>query len=221
MRSEDQQETNRSFYNRISQVYDFIADAGEHTARERGEQALAVQPGERVLEVGFGTGNSVLNLAKNVGDEGQVCGVDVSSGMLSVAEKKIAAEGLLERVRLQVSDARELPYDDESFDAAFTSFTLELFALEDIPKVLSEIRRVLRGDGRLGVVSMATVKEGDHPSMLENTYVWMHRHFPHIVDCQPINTIQFMKDAGFQIQENIDMSIWTMPVAVVVGQKVS
>ena len=43
-------ETNRSFYDRISATYDLIADAGEHRAREAGEAALNVQPGERVLE---------------------------------------------------------------------------------------------------------------------------------------------------------------------------
>jgi demethylmenaquinone methyltransferase/2-methoxy-6-polyprenyl-1,4-benzoquinol methylase len=103
------------------------------------------------------------------------------------------------------------------FDAAFTSFTLELFPLDDIPVVLAEIRRVLRDGGRLGVVSMATVKQGERASLLEKTYVWMHRHFPHIVDCQPIDVAQCLADAGFDVQDEIDMEIWTMPVRAVLG----
>ena len=217
--SNEHRETNQSFYDRISAAYDFISDANEHKAREAGEQALKLQPGERVLEIGFGTGNSIVNLAKAVGSEGEVCGIDVSPGMQAVTEKKVIAAGSSECVHLTIGDARELPYEDNSFDAVFTSLTLELFPVEDIPVVLAEVGRVLKDGGRLGVVSMATVKDGDKASVLEKTYVWMHQHFPHIVDCQPIDVEKFVGDAGFEIQACKEMEIWTMPVRAVVGLK--
>ncbi len=215
--AETHQTTNQSFYDRISRAYDMIADGNEHKAREAGEAALQIQPGEHALEIGFGTGNSLIHLAQAVGPEGKVYGIDVSPGMLSVAEEKLADQGLDDRVELTVGDGRSLPYKDNSFDAAFLSFTLELFPLEDIPAVLVEIRRVLKLGGRLGVVSMATVREGQHTSLLEQTYVWMHRHFPHIVDCQPIDVSRFLRDAGYEVRQEIDMEIWTMPVRAVVG----
>ncbi len=209
--------TNQSFYDRISHAYDLISDAGEHKAREQGEQALAVKEGERVLEIGFGTGNTMIHLATSVGDSGSVSGIDVSTGMLAVATKKLAAKGFSDRVDLCVGDARKLPYDNDTFDAVFASFTLELFPLNDIPDVLSEVARVLKPEGRLGVVSMATVKEGQKPSELEKTYIWMHQHFPHIVDCQPIDVVQLVSDAGLTVQQELEMSIWTMPVRCVVA----
>jgi demethylmenaquinone methyltransferase/2-methoxy-6-polyprenyl-1,4-benzoquinol methylase len=212
-------ETNQSFYDRISRAYDSLADSNEHKARETGEQALNLQAGERVLEIGFGTGNSIVNLAKSVAPNGEVCGIDVSPGMLAVAEKKVVDAGLSECVRLTVGDARDLPFEDSTFDAAFMSLTLELFPVDDIPRVLAEVQRVLRAGGKLGVVSMATVKEGDKASLLEKTYVWMHRHFPHIVDCQPIDVERFVRDASFGIQAVEEMEIWTMPVRAVVGVK--
>lgn len=219
--SEQQQkhEVNRSFYDRISHSYDFIADAGEHHARVQGETALDVQPGEKVLEIGFGTGNSLIHLAEKVGPTGKVCGIDVSSGMQAVTERKLAAKGLADRVELKVGDARKLPWGDGEFDAAFMSFTLELFPLEDIPAVLKEIHRVLKVGGRVGNVSMAKVKEGEKASVLEKTYIWMHQHFPHIVDCQPIAVAESVKNAGFTIDKELDMTIWTMPVVAVVGKK--
>jgi len=174
-----------------------------------------------VLEIGFGTGNAVLDLARAVGPEGRVSGIDVSDGMLSVASEKVAHEGLDQSVELQVADARKLPFDDAVFDAAFTSFTLELFELDEIPEVLTEVSRVLKPGGRLGVVSMATVAEGDHESILEKTYKWMHRHFPHIVDCQPIDVSSFVSSAGFALTREIPLEIWTMPVKAVVGTKAS
>lgn len=210
-------ETNQSFYDRISHAYDLISDAGEHKARERGEQALNVQPGEKVLELGFGTGNSVIDLIEAAGESGHVWGIDVSPGMLKVASKKIASKGFEDRVDLCVGDARKLPYGDDQFDAVFTSFTLELFPLDDIPAVLSEVARVLKPGGRLGVVSMATVKEGEGASELEKTYIWMHQHFPHIVDCQPIDVVRLVSEAGLKIEDEIEMAIWTMPVRSVVA----
>ena len=79
--------TNQSFYDRISHAYDLISDAGEHKARETGELALDIQAGEHVLEIGYGTGNSMIHLAEAVGDSGTVAGIDVSTGMQQVATK--------------------------------------------------------------------------------------------------------------------------------------
>lgn len=209
--------TNQSFYDRISHAYDLISDAGERKAREKGEQALDVQAGERVLEIGYGTGNTMLHLAAAVGESGTVAGIDVSTGMQEVATRKLDANGFADRVQLSVGDARKLSYEDNSFDAVFASFTLELFPLEDIPAVLAEVARVLKPGGRLGVVSMATVLEGEKSSSLEKTYVWMHQHFPHIVDCQPIDVVRFVEEAGLAIEQKVEMAIWTMPVRCVVA----
>ena len=217
--SSEKSEANREFYDRISRAYDLIAEADEHKAREAGERLLELRPGERVLEIGFGTGNSVINMAESVGPTGKVYGLDVSPGMLEVAQRKIGDKALSDRIELSTGDARELPYEDESFDAAFAGFTLELFPLSEIPAVLGELRRVLRTGERLGVVSMAKVEQGQRASLIEKTYIWMHRHFPHIVDCRPIDPVKCLQDAGFTIQDEIDMEIWTMPVKAIVGVK--
>lgn len=212
-------ETARQFYDRISGAYDAIADGGEHKARERGLEVLDVQPGEHVLEVGYGTGHSLVALAEAVGEGGRVDGIDISEGMRDVASRRVADAGLAERVALAVGEVPPLPYDDDRFDVVSLSFTLELFPLETIPSVLQEIRRVLKEGGRVGVVSMATVLSGDKDSALEITYKWMHRHFPHIVDCQPIEAERFVTDSGLRITHQERLALFTMPVAVVVAQK--
>lgn len=207
----------KSFYDRISHSYDMIADSNEHVAREKGLAALAISEGETVLEIGYGTGHSLVSLANSVGESGKVYGVDISDGMQKVSQKRIDEAGLSARVELSVADTPPLPYEDNTFDAVSMSFTLELFPLETIPEMLKEIRRVLKPDGRLGVVSMALPKDGEKDSFLEKTYKWMHQHFPHIVDCQPINAVGFLKDAGFEIKTEETLEIWTMPVATLVG----
>ncbi len=52
---------------------------------------------------------------------------------------------------------------------------------------------------------------------MEKTYVWMHRHFPHIVDCQPIEVESLLREAGLDVLSKKDMEIWTMPVAAIVA----
>lgn len=207
----------RSFYDRISHAYDLISDAGEGAARNKGIELLDVQPGERVLDIGYGTGSAVVELANRTGQGGQVCGVDISSGMQKMAQKKIDEGGLDADVELQVGSATDLPYADDTFDAVYMSFTLELFPEDDIRRVLAEIRRVLKADGRLGVVAMATVRDGDKDSMLEKTYKWTHRHFPHIVDCRPIDLEGCITAAGYEMTADHRMDIFTMPVAAVVA----
>ena len=203
----------RAFYDRISKRYDIIADAWEHTSRKKGVEALAVGRGEAVLEIGYGTGHALVQLA-HAGAE--VVGIDLSEGMRSVARERIAREGLDASVRMDVGDGRTLPYEDGRFDAAFMSYTLELFDPQEIPGVLTEVSRVLRAGGRLGVVALA---EKDHPGFMSELYKWLHEHFPHLVDCRPIDAIGHLRRADFRIRETIGMSIWGLPVVAVLAIK--
>lgn len=206
---------NRSFYDRISKAYDFITDSNEHVAREKGQAALALQAGESVLEIGFGPGRGLVDFANQVGADGHVCGLDISEGMVEVAQKRLEDEQLASRVELTVGDGRKLPYEDNRFDAVFMSFTLELFDLADIPTVLDQCKRVLRSGGRLGVVTMFD-KDGTHG--LQDLYKWLHRHFPHAIDCQPIQADKFIEDAGFKIASREEMNIWSLPVLILVAE---
>jgi len=109
-----------------------------------------------------------------------------------------------------------MPYTDNKFDAVFTSFALELFDLPEIPQVLSEIKRVLKPNGRVGVVSMS--KEGG-TSILVRSYEWMHEKLPQYVDCRPIYVEQSIKDAGFVIQHKERVSLLGLPGDIVIGTK--
>lgn len=203
----------RRYYDRISRVYDALADASERAMRVRGVEALALRAGERVLEVGFGTGHALVAMAQATGATGRVYGVDVSSGMAEVARERLDREAC-GQARLVLSDARSLCFASHVFDAVFFSFTLERFG-QDIPGVLSEARRVLRTRGRIGVVAMDAAME---PGSVSPVYEWLHQHFPHAVDCAPIDVAGVTAAAGFSVEVVHATRMWTLPVKAVVGR---
>jgi ubiquinone/menaquinone biosynthesis C-methylase UbiE len=206
----------RISYNRLAFGYDWLSGSSERKFRGFGLARLAAQPGESVLEIGFGTGCSLVALARLVGPEGRVFGIDISEAMMRRSEKRLARAGLSGRVELCRGDAAALPYHDRFFHAVFLSFTLELFDTPDIPRVLHECRRVLQDDGRLCVVCMA---KADNPGIMSRLYDWSHEKFPTVVDCRPILAEDAIKDAGFTITEATVLPMMGLPVAIVLAQK--
>lgn len=204
----------RASYDRMSRSYDLFAGAFEKKLRNLALARLGVVRGEAVLEIGFGTGHCLAHLAEAVGAAGRVCGVDISSGMLEVSRRRLERAGVSARVALHCGDATELPYADGEFDAVFMSFTLELFDTPDIPIVLGEIKRVLKPNGRLGVVSLS--REDGTPRMLR-VYEWLHQRLPQLVDCRPIYVEQVLLDSGFKLTHSEEEKLWGLPAKIVVG----
>lgn len=210
-------EAARASYNRLSRWYDAIAGSTEKKYRDWGLEKLSAQPGERILEIGFGTGHCLVALAKAVGSTGQVIGLDISDGMLAIARERLQAEGLGDRVELHLGDAAKLDFiQADSLHGVFMSFTLELFDNPEIPRVLQECHRILKPGGRLAVVSMTKT---DPPGVAVRMYEWFHEYMPNYADCRPIFARQAMEQTGFKIQDASLSSMWGLPVEIVLGRK--
>jgi ubiquinone/menaquinone biosynthesis C-methylase UbiE len=201
-------------YDRLSSWYDGLAGSSEDRPRRMGLQQLAIKTGEKVLEIGFGTGRSLVTIAQVVGLSGKVYGIDLSAGMLQHAQARLKAAGLADRVDLQRGDAAALSYPADFFDAVFMSFTLELFDTPELPVVIQECHRVLRARGRIGVVALA--KQAGTAVRL---YEWAHAQLPTLVDCRPIFVPSILEENGFEIVNRHKMSMWGLPVEVIVAQK--
>lgn len=119
--------------------------ATSDVARQRAETLalLAADPGERIVDVGSGTGYLLASIADAVGPAGAAYGVDPSPAMNALAAARTADRPW---VRVLDGDALALPLPDGSCDAAVSTQVLEYVA--DVPAALAEVRRVLRPGGR-------------------------------------------------------------------------
>lgn len=211
-------EAAKANYDKLSRVYDLLAAPSEAMHRKLGLEMLDAEEGEAVLEIGLGTGHALVELARAVGPSGEVVGLDISAGMLRQAERRLRKAKLLDQVELKLGDAASLPFEDQHFDALFACFTLELFDTPEIPLVLAECRRVLKGGGRLCVVALSRPHSPGRLTAL-SIYEWAHRRWPSTVDCRPIYLRAAIEQAGFEIVEARRSSMWGLPVEAVLGRR--
>jgi ubiquinone/menaquinone biosynthesis C-methylase UbiE len=109
-----------------------------------------IKPGQRVLDVGCGTGWATMQAALAAGSTGMVTGIDISDKMLAGAREKAAAAGLA-NIEYRSGDAQQLEFKDAEFDTLICASAI--FFLKDIPGALSEWRLVLKVGGRLAFSS--------------------------------------------------------------------
>jgi demethylmenaquinone methyltransferase/2-methoxy-6-polyprenyl-1,4-benzoquinol methylase len=207
------EEAERS-YDRISRYYDYLTGAFERKYAEMALERLSVSEGEIVLEIGFGTGHCLKRIAEPIGPKGKACGIDISTGMMEISNERLEEAGLEDRVKLFCGDAASLPFDDSTFDAVFMRFTLELFDTPEIPKVLEQIKRVLKPEGRLVVVGMSK-ENGD--SIFLRPDGWIHNRWPKYVDCRPIYVEQSLGEAGYTVKSKEKVRLFRLPGEIVVA----
>jgi ubiquinone/menaquinone biosynthesis C-methylase UbiE len=121
----------------------FVPSIGEPMAHELLRMA-GLRKGERVLDVGCGTGIVTRLAAEQVGATGIVVGIDIDAGMLAVA-RSVTPAGL--EIAWREGSAESLPLEDESFDVALCQMSLQF--VDDPRKALAEMHRVLRPGGRI------------------------------------------------------------------------
>jgi ubiquinone/menaquinone biosynthesis C-methylase UbiE len=133
---------NRTRYQLYAPIYDLVARPLER-GRERAVDQLDLQPGDRVLILGAGTGSDL----KYLPDDVQVTAVDAAPAMVRRTRKRAAALG--RDVDARIGDAQALPFEDETFDAVLLHLILSV--VPGPKSVAAETARVLAPGGRVSV----------------------------------------------------------------------
>jgi SAM-dependent methyltransferase len=144
--------------------------------RVRVLEALALQPEERVADLGCGPGLLALQMAHRVGSEGQVQCIDASESMIALARRRCAS---LNWVHVRAGDVGALPYADHSFDAAVCTQVYEYVA--EIDRALAELYRVLEPGGRAVIVDTdweSCVWHSSDPVRMRRVIEAWDRHCP-------------------------------------------
>ena len=143
--------------NRYDRVVQILALGQAGRLRRKTIEFARVAPGERVLDVGCGTGALTLVAKEHAGSTGQVCGIDPSPEMIEVAQRKAARTRA--DVDFRVGVIEQMPYPEGLFDVVLSSLMMHHLPADLKPRALAEIRRVLKPDGRLVIVDFRGLLE--------------------------------------------------------------
>jgi ubiquinone/menaquinone biosynthesis C-methylase UbiE len=136
---------NLEFDDEVSRlVEEFNASAGATARRARIVEALALGPGDRLLDVGSGPGHQAFEMSSIVGATGRIDGVDPAESAVEISRRRCAELG---NVSFQLGEASNLPFDDATFDAVMSSQVFEY--LDDVVGGLAQMSRVLKPGGRV------------------------------------------------------------------------
>ncbi len=146
----------QAMFSSIARFYDLnnsLLSLGlHHRWKKRTLEAVALQPGEKVVDVGAGTADLSLLAAAQVGEKGVVVASDLNEPMLRIGLKKVL-DRQLRQVRCLLGNAEGLPLPDATFDAALTGFCIR--NVSDLDQGFREIYRVLKPGGRMACLDFS------------------------------------------------------------------
>ncbi len=171
-----------------------IAECQEGTSRRLAVfEALGIQSGQSVLDLGCGAGHLVRDAALATGDTGRVIGLDASEEQISAAREHCAS---LDMVELLTGDATNLPFEDEKFDCLASIQMYEY--IDDVDAALAESARVMKPGGRAAMVSVLWDHwrfHGAEPELNNLIHNTWRLHCPH--QMLPLELPVKLKAAGF------------------------
>lgn len=180
----------QQFYDRVARYYAW-SSIFESAAKSAAISSLDVSPGQKLLNIGLGTGAEQKVLCNALAPGGMAFGIDISSKMLQEASK-------IPGGHLCRADARDLPFDTGVFDRLYSAYVLDLVPDTEIPVWLSGFRRVLKPGGK--VVLLSLVEGVDLTSrLLVNSWKKLYSLNPLICGgCRPLPLIKWVTEAGFE-----------------------
>lgn len=158
-------------------------------------EALSVEPGQHILDVGCGSGFLTYELAKLVGDQGAVVAVDKSDAMIEATLERCAG---MDQVSAQIADIGSLPFEDGQFDAV--TCTQVLLYVEDLTKAISELVRVTEAGGSVAILETdwrGAIMHSNHPEISDAIFGAWDKSVPS--PNLPGRLSRLMREAGLEV----------------------
>jgi phosphatidylethanolamine/phosphatidyl-N-methylethanolamine N-methyltransferase len=178
-------------YRLFSGSYDVVFGPIFHPGRKDAVRIANDRPGQRILEVGVGTGLSLPYFRA----DSQVTGIDISVEMLEKARSRVEREKLRHVAALHVMDAEHLEFEDNSFDAVLALYVASV--VPDPARFAAEMRRVCIPGGTIVLVNHFT-SENWPARFMEKRLAHLARHIGFHADF-PLDT--FLHDSGLTVRE--------------------
>lgn len=151
-----EQQVVTEMFDDISPSYDFLNHLlsfhVDKTWRRKTSQLVAPHHPASILDVATGTADLAIRLAKDC-PSSQIIGIDLSEKMLEIGKRKIAKKQLGQRITLQIGNAEQIPFSDNTFDAITTAFGVRNF--EHLEKGLQEMFRVTKDEGVIAILEFS------------------------------------------------------------------
>ena len=145
----------------MAHYYDLImvllTQGRERKLRQKTLDLAKIKPGDKVLEIGCGTGTLTIAAGSRVGTDGEAAGIDIAPEMISTAMKKAARKGA--KVSFQAGSIASIPFPENRFDVVLCSFMIYHMPEDIRIKGLAEIHRVLKPGGRLFIIDTTNLTE--------------------------------------------------------------
>lgn len=178
-------------YRRYAEVYDFYFGRLFHPGRMTVIEWMDCRPGDRILEVGVGTGLSLPLYPHYV----QVTGIDISPEMLAKARARADREKLQHIAGLEIMDAEHMTFADDSYDKVTAMYVASV--VPNPALLVNEMRRVCKPDGELFIIN-----HFQHPNPVISTIERMISPLSKLIGFRPDFSLQlFAEQTGLEITE--------------------
>lgn len=210
--------TLKSVYRGVSGHYDFQHGLITAYSDQKGRELVVqktVQPGDRILDAGGGTGSTALLAAQKAGPDGHVTVYDLSDDMLDVARQKAAKLGLSDRMDFQCGDLSEIPFAAETFDVVLSTYSL--CPLIDPAKAALNMVRVLKKGGLFGAAHSAEAQGTVVHWLAENVENLAWKMHWLSMGCRAVSVLPQLKEAGYEciFETRIGVPVWPFEVFVI------
>ena len=198
-------DTIKKAYRRYARYYDFVFGKVFHPGRQTAVEHLHCRAGDRILEVGVGTGLSLSMYPEHV----KVTGIDLSGDMLNRAKEKVAHEKLTQVEALEQMDALKMTFPDNSFDKVVAMYVATV--VPDVTQLVKEVRRVCKPGGTIIFLNHfqnknPMIRKGEALIQPLAKYLGFHPDFP---------MESFLEQTGFDVTVAIPVNAldyWTVLV---------